>query len=282
MKPRSIVFDLYGDYIRYRGDEARLQSLLTLLELFGVGQSTTRVVMARLRKEGWFDTRAGTDGRESIYALNQRSWRLLDEGRDRIFGRIDEPWDGKWSMVLYSVPEAERPLREQLRKDLSWLGFGPLAPSTWIAPHDLLEAVEVKFAGEGVRLELLTCRSKGLPHDRDMAERCWDLKGLNSDYAAFLDRYRPRMPLYGSGHLTPAEALIARMELIHDYRKFPFRDPNLPRELQPAGWLGVQAYRLFINARQALESGSESLADELIGPRISHWAPPSPVSAAWS
>ena len=29
---------------------------------------------------------------------------MLDEGRDRIFSRSKEPWDGNWHMVIYQVP----------------------------------------------------------------------------------------------------------------------------------------------------------------------------------
>ena len=39
-----------------------------------------RVVAARLRKEGWLDSRR--DGRETVYVLTDTAWRLLDEGRD--------------------------------------------------------------------------------------------------------------------------------------------------------------------------------------------------------
>lgn len=103
MKPRSIVFDLFGDYVRYRGGAARLRTLSTLMGCFGVGESTVRVVLARLRKEGWFDVRR--EGRETLYALNKRSLHLLDEGRSRIFDRAPSDWDRHWYMVIYSVPE---------------------------------------------------------------------------------------------------------------------------------------------------------------------------------
>ncbi len=236
MKPRAIVFDLFGDYLRYRGGQAPLRDLIALLGRFGVGASTARVVMSRLRKEGWFDTRPGRDGREAVYALNERSWHMLDEGRERIFAPPRTGWDGWWHMVIYYVPEAERGMREELRKELSWLGFGPLAAS-----------------------------SKGLPADRDMAERCWDLDALNADYAAFLERYRTRMPRFRSGRLSPDEALVARTELIQDYRRFPFRDPNLPVELLPAGWHGTDAYELFVQAREHLRAGADRAVDEVTG-----------------
>jgi phenylacetic acid degradation operon negative regulatory protein len=267
VKPRAIVFDIFGDYLRYRGGEARLRDLTALLELFGVSDGTTRVVMARMRKEGWFDTRPGRDGREVVYALNDRSWALLDEGRERIFARPEPAWDGWWHLVIYYVPESARGLRDRLRKELSWLGFGPLAASTWASPHDRLGRVEDKFRDEAtVRLDLLRSRSKGLPYDRDMAERCWDLTGLNADYAAFLDRYRAEMPRFASGRMTTGEALVARTQLIHDYRRFPFRDPDLPEALLPARWLGAQAREVFVEARERLREAAERAVDEASGP----------------
>ena len=145
MKPRSIVFDLYGAHLRYRGGEASLRTLVSLMEHFGVAPATTRAVMARLRKEGWFLARPGLDGREVVYCQTDQTWQLFNEGRDRIFADPQPPWDGWWDMVIYYVPEASRATRDELRKQLSWLGFGPLAAATWVSPHDRLERVREAF-----------------------------------------------------------------------------------------------------------------------------------------
>jgi len=82
MKARSLVFDLFGDYLRYRGGEVRLRTLIALMEGFDVPEATVRVVVTRMRKEGWLATRR--DGRETVYALTEAAWQLLDEGRTRI------------------------------------------------------------------------------------------------------------------------------------------------------------------------------------------------------
>jgi phenylacetic acid degradation operon negative regulatory protein len=264
MRPRSIVFDLFGDYLRYRDGEARLRALVTLLGYFEIGESTTRVVMARLRREGWFDTRSA--GRETVYTLTPKSWQMLDEGRARIFERDTRTWDGQWYMVIYTVPETDRGLRDEVRKELTWLGFGPLASSTWINPRDRLPLVAERFADRPqLRLDLLSCRSSGLPHDREMATRCWDLDGLNRDYAEFLSRYRPMLPRFRSNRLSPEQTLVTRTELIHDYRKFPFRDPDLPVELLPAGWRGLQAHEMFATGHDLLAPAAERLVDEVLG-----------------
>ncbi|MQA16340.1 MAG: PaaX family transcriptional regulator [Pseudonocardiaceae bacterium] len=264
MKPRSIVFDLFGDHLRYRGGAVRLRGLSELMACFDVPEATVRVVMARLRREGWFETRR--EGRETVYALSDAGWRLLDEGRSRIFDRAREPWDGQWHMVIYSVPEAERALREQLRKRLAWFGFGPLAASTWLSPHDRLDQVRDSFAEQdAVRLDVLRARSEGVDTDRAMAQRCWDLAGLQADYTRWIGAVRRRMPVYRRA--GGRDALVERMRLVHDYRRFPFRDPDLPLELLPDGWSGRQAHELFLEAHELLREPAEKcvtfLTDDL-------------------
>lgn len=264
VKPRSIVFDLFGDYIRYRGGSVRLRELVELMSCFDVGESTVRVVIARLRKEGWFD--AERDGRQTHYMLNEKSLRLLDEGRDRIFNRVRTKWDRRWYMVIYSVPETDRGVREQIRKELAWLGFGPLAASTYVSPHERLAQVTEKFADlRAVRLDTLTCQSSGLPIDREMAARCWDLATLDTDYRELLSTYRARLPEYRAGSLSPREAMVESIRLNYDYRKFPFRDPDLPVELLPEGWPGREAHEMFLEAHDLLRGPANAYTDQVMG-----------------
>lgn len=264
VKARSLVFDLFGDYLRYRGGEARLLSLVALMDCFDVSEATVRVVVARLRKEGWLSSRR--EGRETVYALTDTAWTLLDEGRERIFHRVQGPWDGQWHMVLYSVPESDRGLREQLRKKLTWFGFGALSPSVWLSPHDRGRLVKDAFADEpAATLDVFRSRSEGVAEDREIARRCWDLDGLNVAYAELLATYRPRLPVYRAGKFQGAEALVERMQLVHDYRRFPFRDPDLPPELLPADWPGRVAHDVFLEAHGLLRGPAEACIDALTG-----------------
>jgi len=257
VKPRSIVFDLFGDHLRYLGGEARLQALSELLDVFGIGESTTRVVLARMRKEGWFDTRR--DGRPTVYSLTPKSWKLLDEGRTRIFERRREPWDGEWRMVLYGVAEPDRPERERLRRTLTWLGFGPLASSTWVSPHPRLDDVEAELGGaSAARLELLTCRTRGRAADLDMARRCWDLESLGGDYAELVETLEALPPADELAEMPGPDALRLRVELVSSYRTFPFRDPDLPEELLPEGWPGRHAHELFVRAHDTLAAPADA------------------------
>jgi phenylacetic acid degradation operon negative regulatory protein len=258
-----LVFDLFGDYLRYRGGEVRLRALVELMACFDVPEATVRVVVARMRKEGWLETRR--EGRETVYLLTDAAWRLLDEGRARIFNRAQGPWDGQWHMVVYSVPETERALREQLRKKLAWFGFGRISSAVWLSPHHRIEDVLAAFAEyPAAQLDTFRSRSAGPAADRDLAARAWDLKQLDADYVELLDAYRPRLDGYRAGGLSGREALIERMRLVHDYRLFPFRDPDLPPELLPAGWHGRRAHEAFLEAHGLLRSAAEAYVDELI------------------
>lgn len=263
VKARSLVFDLFGDYLRYRGGETRLRVLVELASAFDVPAATVRVAVARLRTEGWLLSRR--DSRETIYALTDASWKVLDDGRERIFRRAVEPWDGQWHMVIYSVPESERRVREQLRNSLAWAGFGQLSPATWLSPHNRGKQIKDAFRDKpSVRLDLFQTRSAGAAKDREIASRCWDLEGLNNAYRELVMSYNLRLPSYRAGRVQGADALVERMRLVHDYRLFPFRDPDLPVELLTHDWSGDLAHNLFLEAHGLLREPAEAYVDRVI------------------
>jgi phenylacetic acid degradation operon negative regulatory protein len=97
-----------------------------------------------------------------------------------------------------------------------------------------------------------------------MAARSWDLAGLNKDYGELLERYRPRVARYRASEPRGREALVERMRLVHDYRLFPFRDPDLPPELLPEGWTGRAAHVAFLEAHGLLRGEAEAYVDQLL------------------
>ena len=52
----------------------------------------------------------------------------------RIWARPRASVDDGWLVVVFSVPEAERGKRHELRSLLTRLGFGTAAPGVWVAP----------------------------------------------------------------------------------------------------------------------------------------------------
>lgn len=257
--PRSIVFTVFGDYLRYCGEgEAPLASLSQILSMFGVEPGTTRVVMTRLKKEGWFNTRR--EGREVSYVLSEKGWNLMDEGRDRIFRRWDKEWNRQWSMVLVKFSETQRATRDDARRKLMWQGFGQLGPLIWMSPHDNLDAAEQALATLPlVTLDLFKSQSRDLAEDRNLARRCWDLFDVIQDYTKFTDSFAT------TPHLVGIDALKKRIELTDHYRHFPFRDPDLPSELLPTGWTGRRAHEVFTSIHGRLRDEAEGAIEQLTG-----------------
>jgi len=264
LKPRAIVWDLFGDHLRYLGGgQIPLRALTALMAVFGVGESTTRVVLSRMRREGWFTTRR--EGRQTIYWPTARSLRLLDEGRTRIFDRGGETWDGTWRMVIYAVPEQSRGEREQVRRTLAWHGFGPLAAATWISPHPRLAVVCTALAGlSATRIDLLESRSLSPDADREMAARCWDLEGLGRDYRELIACYERLPPAAALAALPGPQALRRQVELTASYRALPYRDPDLPAALLPTQWPGRRAHTLFLAAHDALHQPAAAFVRDIV------------------
>ena len=264
MKPRAILWDLFGDHLRYiDGGRVPMRALTQLLGLFDVGETTTRVVLSRMRREGWFTTHR--DGRQTSYALTSRSVGLLDEGRARIFDRGRDDWDGTWRMVIYQVPEESRAERDRVRRTLAWHGFGPLATATWISPHPRLDTVASALAGlSATRIDLLECTSRGRAEDREMAVRCWDLDGLARDYVDLAAAYEQLPPAAELARRPGPDALRQQVELVASYRTLPFRDPDLPAALLPEGWPGRPAHALFTVAHDALYGPADAYVRDVV------------------
>jgi phenylacetic acid degradation operon negative regulatory protein len=273
LKPRGLILDLFGGYLRYVDAEVRLSHLTQLLGAFDVAPPTVRVTLSRLRREGWCTTRR--EGRETLYALTPNLLDVLDEGRARIFAPPAETWAGSWTMVIYQMTESERQERNQLRKALAWHGFGPLTTSTWLAPGDRRKEVRTlvdELTGEQV--DVLSCTSESPEHDVDLARRCWDLETLARRYEEFNDGHRHLVRQ--SRRLSGAGALVTRTELISTYRHFPFRDPRLPPDLRPEPWPGVEAYEIFRTAHARLGPAARAYVSGVVGRDIPEPDPPVP------
>jgi phenylacetic acid degradation operon negative regulatory protein len=263
-KPRALILDLFGDYLRYAGSEVRLADITELLAVFDIEPATVRVNLSRLRKEGWFTTRRV--GRETVYSLTPHMLEILNEGRERIFHRRGEEWEGRWTMAIYQVPEADRAVREQLRKQLAWHGFGQLSPSTWLSPHDLMAEVrEIGAEYPSAKVDALWCGTGNVQEDRDLAARCWDLEQLGEDYQQFIRTYVASDNEVVNAGKEGRTALIERMHLIGDFRRFLFRDPYLPRELQPDGWPSDEAYLLFGAVHRQLGPAATEFVSGVVG-----------------
>ncbi|WP_009992964.1 PaaX family transcriptional regulator C-terminal domain-containing protein, partial [Saccharolobus solfataricus] len=79
---------------------------------------------------------------------------------------------------------------------------------------------------------------------------CWNLSEIELKYKEFISKWIGLLNKIDK--LSPAEAFVNKITILHEYRKFLHIDPGLPEELLPNNWIGYEAYKLFKNIYDSL------------------------------
>lgn len=244
-----MIFTLYGDYVRHYGSKIWIGSLIRLLKQFGHNEQAVRVAVSRMVKQGWLQSER--KGNKSYYFLTERGIKRIDEAGRRIFKLNPHEWDGKWRMIMYTIPETKRNLRDDLRKELLWSGFGSFTHSCWISPNNLEKEVELLIEKYEIEpyVDFFVSKYKGPKDHRALVEKSWPLDEIEAKYEEFITSYGKKFIVHQSmlkeKQLSDAECFVERTKLVHEYRKFLFIDPGLPKELLPPTWSGNHAALLF-------------------------------------
>lgn len=257
---RGLLVTVLGEFVRPH-QAAWTQTLIELMEALGVQPKATRQSLARLAESGWLERTK--EGRRTRWHLTETSRSLLESGAERIygFGQTPRAWDGRWSVLLASLPDSHGVSRHRLRARLGWAGYASFEQGAWISPWTDHEDAAVQVLDDlDLRVATSFVAELGqLGDGRDIVSRAWKLDEVNEQYRDFIDMTPAVEGAAGadSAGLDAARQLTA---LVHRWRRFPFLDPELPAALLPDGWLGAPAARLFADTRAAL-----------IGPATAWW-----------
>ncbi|MFC2057152.1 PaaX family transcriptional regulator C-terminal domain-containing protein [Chloroflexota bacterium] len=267
-RPRAAMLTLYGDYVRYRGVEIGIGSLIQLLSDFGLSEQSTRSAVSRMCKAGLLKARH--NGVRSYYSLTGEGMGLLEEGERRIFERKVSGWNGYWSVVVYFIPEGKREARDTLRQKLTWMGYGPLSTATWVSPHDLSKEVEqlVKKLKIKKYVQIFRAKHLGFSNPKTIISHCWDLDRIHKRYDGFIAEHRAKLDehrerIKNGENIEPSEFFTERFKLIHEYRRLPYFDPDLPEELLPKNWLRSQASAMFYEYHDMLAEKANKYFDSV-------------------
>lgn len=241
MQARSALFDLYGDHLRPRGGRAQVAALVKLLAPLGIAPPAVRTAVSRMVRQGWLDPLRMASG--PGYAITPKAARRLDEAAARIYRTSRIVWDGRFDLLVVAAPTVRRE-RQRLAANLSFLGYGTLDECTWVATRPG-EDVDLLLDEAGVRYERFTAaHSAGTPGAMGVVRRAWDLAEIGRAYEQFVAEQRAL--LSGVTARSPdEEAYAARFRLVHAWRSFLFRDPQLPPALLPERWPGTAAASFF-------------------------------------
>lgn len=239
---RSLLLTVLGEFVLPAGMPVRTATLIDLLADLGVAEKAVRQVVMRAADSGWIT--GSRLGRETRWALTDAGTRLLSEGTERIYGFAadDRAWDGRWLVMVVTVGENSRALRQKLRTRLGWAGLGSVNGTVWVTPRvdreqEAREVVEQLGLAAGSWSFVTAAGAVG--DERSLARTAWDLDTIERRYEDFLDMVGRRRPR------TDRQALIAQVRLVQEWRRFPLLDPALPRELLPPRWSGSRAAAVF-------------------------------------
>lgn len=243
---RSLLLTVLGELVMPNANSVWTASLLYVLTRLDIEEQTARQAIARGAAAGWITARR--QGREVRWELTGAGRRLIETGAERVLSMSSgaESWDGRWVIVLVSIPQSQRAVRKKLYGALSWEGFGNPTPGVWLSPHPGRQAGAQQIIDDlGLRESTLafvgSLAPMGLREDEIVA-RAWDLDGVRAQYEQLIIRYSGRRPLPGD------PLLLTHIQLVNEWQRFPFLDPQLPEALLP-NWIGHRAAVVFTQLR---------------------------------
>jgi phenylacetic acid degradation operon negative regulatory protein len=252
-RPPRLLLTLLGDYWWQQTEPLPSAALVALLAEFGVSDSAARAALSRLTRNRLLVT--SKRGRRTFVRLSARAAQILDEGARRIFsfGGTTRPWDGAWSLIAFSIPEDNRSARDALRKQLRWLGFAPLYDGVWVSPRDHATEVVQQLTELGITTATAfrATTAPGISVE-GLPQRAWDLESLHAKYEHFIASAAGLRDRIIAGQVSPVTALVARTQVMDEWRAFPGLDPDLPNELLPGAWPRSAARELFITTYDLL------------------------------
>ena len=251
-QPQRLLVALLGDYWHGRGEHVPSSALVRLLADFDVTAVGARATLSRLARRGLLDS--SRHGRNTYYGLTPRAAEAVRESTGRVltFGRNQDPWDGSWTVAVFSVPEEQRDVRHSVRARLKWLGFAPLYDGVWVTPGLVGGGARRVFAEFGVAAStVFTTVEPGGGGPRPLIA-AWDLRELRARYEEVVGEYTPLFARVRAGEVRGAEALRARAGVMDAWRRFPSLDPDLPLELLPDPWPREAAREVFAGVYDGL------------------------------
>lgn len=260
MQARSALFDLYGDYLRPRGGRAPVSALVKLLAPLGIAAPAVRTAISRMARQGWLDpTRLPTG---PGYLLTPKAARRLDDAAARIYRTSRTGWDGRFDLIVLEAPSTRRD-RHKLGANLAYLGYGMLDERTWVATRPG-EDVDSLLTESDIQYERFSAaHTGGVSGAMGVVRRAWDLVAIAELYERFVDEQQALLAAV-TARSPDEQAYAARFRLVHAWRTFLFRDPQLPPALLPDNWAGTNAASFFDRHAGRLRPAADRYVDHCL------------------
>lgn len=245
--PRAAAFivTLYGDVVVPRGGDVWIGNVIEICGRAGLNESLVRTSVSRLVGNG---TLAGErQGRRSFYRLTPSASHEFENASLRIYSPNRDDGANDWTFIRIPREDTRHNTADRLQR----AGFAFVAPDLAIAPghrraetppgnprHALVFHAELKEHGDRQALQ-------------DFAVACWPLDELDAAYRRFIAVASPLGTALPQAESDGADCLVARLLLVHEFRRVVLADPGLPARALPDSWSGHEAWRRFASLYNA-------------------------------
>jgi phenylacetic acid degradation operon negative regulatory protein len=212
----SLTATVFGDIVAPANDEMATATLLEILSLAGVSATAARTAMSRLVRDGWLETRR--EGRLAFHRMTVRALQETAVASDRIYRASGPSWDGIVRLRL--VPGAGRlpdgtAQRRRLFPGNAFVDFTPVVAEeqSGVFDADIRDMPRTKAA--------------------ELAAACHDLAGMAERIRTFSTGHAGLLAACETARLPDAASVVARLLLVHGFRRLALRLPCLPDILLP-------------------------------------------------
>jgi phenylacetic acid degradation operon negative regulatory protein len=240
--PQAVLMTMLGRYCLPENPLLATAGYLDVLGRIGLAERASRLTLSRMVERGLLER--VRRGRFAYFRATELGLTVVGNQEKRTFhdqGAAAGP-AAAWTILSFTIPEAQRKERHLLRRRLAWEGFGLLRDGVWIAPgdRDLSEMDEaLREMGIEGQIEAFT----GYPKFDDvqgMISRVWELDELVERYQRFLGEWDVPDP-------APAarDALGRDLLLVSTWRQLLRETPRLPATHLPPDWPAARCQELF-------------------------------------
>lgn len=172
-----------------------------------------------------------------------------------------EAWSGKWNIIYFLVT-----VTDELAYSLRQLDYGALEKHLWISPYDFSKEILALAGEKGLSNSMYLFRSEliGNRQPGEIVSEVWPVEELNKKYIQYITDLKKAIKELDTEFLQGG----AILPFLHQYGLRIFEimqdDPQLPLQLLPPDWSGIQATQLFTSTREQLLPKANAFIAETI------------------
>jgi len=249
-------------YLLLKKEWMSTKEILELLGKINKTEVAVRATLFRLRKKKLI--KDSSKGRETLFSIAPAGQEVISGYLKRI-SRAKKEWNGKWLIFSFNIPEKKRKLRNNLRNELIFLGFGRLHTNLWICPYDIRNDCNkiIKDLKLKDYTEIFIADYIGV-NQKKLAAKVWNLGDLEKFYQKLIEKHGKEFEKFKKSDFSDSakwalEAMVRLIKLKKELVELSSKEPFLPKELLPDDWVGFEVEKLFFDYLQFLYKKSSPL-----------------------